>query len=52
MSKATLCLWYNHDAEEASASYAATFPDTRIGGIMRAPSTIPRRPRMPCWWSR
>ena len=25
--KNTLCLWFNHDAEEAARFYAATFPD-------------------------
>ena len=24
--KNTLCLWFNHDAEEAARFYAATFP--------------------------
>jgi predicted 3-demethylubiquinone-9 3-methyltransferase (glyoxalase superfamily) len=44
MSKATLCLWYDHTAEEAAAFYAATFPDTAIGAIIRAPSDNPSTP--------
>ncbi|HMS19749.1 MAG TPA: VOC family protein [Sphingorhabdus sp.] len=41
MNKASLCLWYNHDAEEAAAFYAATFVDTSITGINRAPADNP-----------
>ena len=44
MSKATLCLWYDHTAEAAAAFYAATFPDTAIGTIQRAPSDNPSTP--------
>jgi predicted 3-demethylubiquinone-9 3-methyltransferase (glyoxalase superfamily) len=44
MSKATLCLWYDHTAEEAAAFYAATFPDTQVGSIQRAPSDNPSTP--------
>jgi predicted 3-demethylubiquinone-9 3-methyltransferase (glyoxalase superfamily) len=39
--KNLVCLWYNHDAEEAANFYAATFPDTRVTGIHRAPSDYP-----------
>lgn len=41
MSKVSLCLWYNHDAEAAAAFYAATFPDTSITGVNRAPADNP-----------
>jgi len=41
MSKATICLWFNHDAEEAARFYAATFPDSRVGAVHRAPSDYP-----------
>ncbi|MEK6636747.1 MAG: VOC family protein [Pseudomonadota bacterium] len=41
MSKATLCLWYNHNAEEAANFYAETFPDSAVGQIHRAPSDSP-----------
>lgn len=43
MSKqpATLCLWYNDDAEEAANFYAATFPDSKVGQVHRAPADNP-----------
>jgi predicted 3-demethylubiquinone-9 3-methyltransferase (glyoxalase superfamily) len=41
MKKNTLCLWYNHDAEEAARFYARTFPDSSVGTIYRAPSDFP-----------
>lgn len=43
MSKqpATLCLWYNDDAEEAANFYAATFPDSKVGKVHRAPADNP-----------
>ncbi|WP_067110572.1 VOC family protein [Sphingopyxis granuli] len=37
----TLCLWYDKDAEEAAAFYAATFPDSRVGAVHRAPGDNP-----------
>ena len=40
-NKATLCLWYDKDAEEAANFYAATFPDSKVGGIHRAPGDNP-----------
>src|SRR5262250_2758646 len=36
MAKNTVCLWYDHDAEDA-----ATFPDTNVGNVTRAPSDYP-----------
>jgi 2-polyprenyl-6-hydroxyphenyl methylase/3-demethylubiquinone-9 3-methyltransferase len=39
--KNKICLWYDHDAEEAASFYAATFPDTRITAIHRAPGDYP-----------
>ena len=41
MNKNTICLWYDHDAEDAAKFYAATFPDTRVGAVHRAPSDYP-----------
>jgi len=35
------CLWFDHNAEEAARFYAATFPDTRIDGVHRAPGDYP-----------
>ena len=40
----TLCLWYDGTAEEAAAFYAATFPDSSVGSIQRAPSDNPSTP--------
>ncbi|QUM72506.1 VOC family protein [Sphingopyxis granuli] len=37
----TLCLWYDKDAEEAAAFYAATFPNSRVGAVHRAPGDNP-----------
>ena len=41
MAKNTVCLWYEHDAEAAATFYAATFPDSHMGAIRRAPSDYP-----------
>src|SRR5262245_58074551 len=35
------CLWFNKNAEEAAKFYAATFPDSRITAIHKAPSDSP-----------
>jgi predicted 3-demethylubiquinone-9 3-methyltransferase (glyoxalase superfamily) len=40
-NKNTICLWYNKNAEEAASFYAATFPDSKVGAIHRAPSDFP-----------
>lgn len=37
----TLCLWYDKDAEEAAQFYAATFPDSAVGPVHRAPGDSP-----------
>ncbi len=39
--KNTLCLWYDRDALEAATFYAATFPDSAVGAIHRAPGEFP-----------
>jgi predicted 3-demethylubiquinone-9 3-methyltransferase (glyoxalase superfamily) len=41
MSKNTICLWYDKDAEAAARFYAATFPDSAVGAVHRAPSDYP-----------
>jgi predicted 3-demethylubiquinone-9 3-methyltransferase (glyoxalase superfamily) len=41
MSKVTLCLWYEKDAEEAARFYAKTFPDSNFGKVQLAPSDFP-----------
>ena len=37
MARNTICLWYDKDAEAAARFYAATFPDSRVGAVHRAP---------------
>ena len=37
----TICLWYDTDAEEAARFYVATFPNSTVGAIHRAPSDNP-----------
>ena len=37
----TICLWYDGDAEEAARFYAATFPDSSVGAVLRAPGDFP-----------
>ena len=39
--KNRICLWYEHNAEEAAAFYARTFPDSSVGDTQRAPSDYP-----------
>ena len=41
LSKNTICLWYDGTAEEAARFYAATFPDSAVGPILRAPTDYP-----------
>jgi predicted 3-demethylubiquinone-9 3-methyltransferase (glyoxalase superfamily) len=39
--KNTICLWYDKDAEEAARFYAATFPDSKVTAVRKAPSDFP-----------
>jgi len=41
MTKIAPCLWYDGTAEEAANFYAATFPDSRVGAVHRAPTDFP-----------
>jgi predicted 3-demethylubiquinone-9 3-methyltransferase (glyoxalase superfamily) len=41
MSKNTICLWYDRDAEAAARFYAKTFPDTTVGRVIHAPGDFP-----------
>ena len=41
MTHATLCLWYEGDAEAAATFYAATFPDSHVSAVHRAPGDYP-----------
>jgi predicted 3-demethylubiquinone-9 3-methyltransferase (glyoxalase superfamily) len=39
--KNKICLWYNHDAEEAAQFYARTFPDSAVNAVYHAPADFP-----------
>ncbi len=41
MPKNTICLWFEDDAEGAARFYAATFPDSAVTGVHRAPADYP-----------
>jgi len=41
ITKNTICLWYERDAEEAARFYARTFPDSSVGAVHRAPGDNP-----------
>ncbi|MDR6536659.1 putative 3-demethylubiquinone-9 3-methyltransferase (glyoxalase superfamily) [Variovorax soli] len=41
MAKNTICLWYEHNAEEAARFYANTFPQSSLGAVHRAPGDYP-----------
>ena len=41
MSRNTVCLWYDKDAEDAARFYAATFPDSSVDAVLRAPGDYP-----------
>lgn len=41
MTKNTICLWYQNDAEAAARFYAATFPNSSFGTVRHAPSDFP-----------
>jgi predicted 3-demethylubiquinone-9 3-methyltransferase (glyoxalase superfamily) len=41
MTKNTICLWYDKDAEAAARFYAETFPESRIIAVHAAPSDYP-----------
>ena len=42
--KNTICLWFDKDALEAARFYAATFPDSKVTAVYKAPgdSAIPQ----------
>lgn len=39
--KNLICLWFNRDAEEAARFYAATFSDSAVQSVHRAPGDFP-----------
>jgi predicted 3-demethylubiquinone-9 3-methyltransferase (glyoxalase superfamily) len=41
ISKNTICIWYDTDAEAAARFYADTFPDSAVTAVHRAPGDYP-----------
>jgi predicted 3-demethylubiquinone-9 3-methyltransferase (glyoxalase superfamily) len=39
--KNIVCLWFDKDAQEAARFYAATFPDSHVTAVHKAPSDFP-----------
>jgi predicted 3-demethylubiquinone-9 3-methyltransferase (glyoxalase superfamily) len=39
--KNTICLWFDKDALDAARFYAATFPDSEVSAVHKAPSDFP-----------
>ena len=39
--KNTICLWFDKDAEEAARFYAATFPNSEVKSVHKAPGDFP-----------
>ena len=40
-AKNTICLWFNKDAQDAARFYAATFPNSEVTAIRKAPGDYP-----------
>ena len=41
MTDTAICLWFDHDGEEAARFYTGLFPDSQITEIARAPGDYP-----------
>ena len=41
IAKNTICLWFDKDAEAAARFYAATFPNSEVGAVDKAPGDYP-----------
>jgi predicted 3-demethylubiquinone-9 3-methyltransferase (glyoxalase superfamily) len=41
IAKNTICLWFDKDAEEAARFYAATFPNSEVRAVHKAPGDYP-----------
>ena len=41
INKNAICLWFEKDAEAAARFYAATFPDSKLTAVHRAPGDFP-----------
>ena len=40
-AKNTICLWFDKDAHDAALFYAATFPDSEVTAVRKAPGDYP-----------
>ena len=40
-AKNTICLWFDNDAEAAARFYAATFPNSEVAAVHKAPGDFP-----------
>src|SRR5215213_5146189 len=40
-AKNTICLWFNKDAQDAARFYAATFPNSEVTAVHKAPGDYP-----------
>jgi predicted 3-demethylubiquinone-9 3-methyltransferase (glyoxalase superfamily) len=40
-TKNTICFWFNKDAQDAARFYAATFPNSEVTAIHKAPGDYP-----------
>ncbi len=40
-AKNTICLWFDKEAEQAARFYAATFPNSKVLAVHKAPSDFP-----------
>ena len=41
IAKNTICLWFDHEAEEAAKFYAQTFPNSTVNAVHHAPGDNP-----------
>ena len=41
INKNTICLWFDKDAEAAARFYAATFPNSKLTAVHKAPGDFP-----------
>ena len=41
IAKNTICLWFDKDAEAAARFYAATFPNSEVRAVHKAPADFP-----------
>ena len=46
--KNTICLWFDQDAQDAARFNAATFPNSEVTAVHKAPVTIQAASRAMC----